>query len=69
MKVQEIMDALKNCDPKSDVFIYEYDRGNPMRIKDVRTVNEEDCPYDRNGFLDSYVSKNGSAVLISDWKW
>lgn len=69
MKVKEIMDILKNCDPESEVFIYEYDRGNPMYIEDVRTVNRNDSPYDRNGFLDDYVDRNGSTVLISDYKW
>lgn len=69
MTVQDIIDALKNCDPNSNVFIYEYDRGNPMYIEDVRAVNKDNCPYDRNGFLDSCVSQYGCAVLISDWKW
>lgn len=69
MTAQDIMDKLKNCDPESEVFIYEYDRGNPMHIEDVRTVNENDRPYDRNGFMYRYIEKHGSAVLISDWKW
>ena len=69
MKVREIMDKLVNCNPEDEVFLYGYDRGANCKVKDVRTVNEDNVPYDRNGWLWDTVEKNGRAVLICDYKW
>ena len=38
-----------------------------MDIAGIRTVTKKTMPYDRNGFVESYISAHGKAVIISDY--
>ena len=67
MKVKEVLALLQKCDPEDEVFMIQYDNGDTMDIADIRTVTKETMPYDRNGFVESYVSQHGKAVMISDY--
>ena len=67
MKVKEILTLLLKCDPEDEVFMLQYDNGDTMDIAGIRTVTEATMPYDRNGFVESYVSQHGKAVIISDY--
>ena len=67
MKVKEILTLLQKCDPEDEVFMIHYDNGDTMDIATIRTVTEETKPYDRNGFVNSYISQYKKAVMISDY--
>lgn len=67
MKVKEMLIFLQGCDPEDEVFMIQYDRGDTMDIAGIRAVTEKTMPYDRNGFVESYISSHGKAVMISDY--
>ena len=66
MKVKEFLTYLQKSDPEDEVFMIQYDRGDTMDIAGIRTVTKKTMPYDRNGFVESYISAHGKAVIISD---